>query len=96
MAEDGVTGAGRAVSFGPFQLYPAQQLLREGDSQIALGNRAMEILIALVERAGDLVSKEALIARVWPNTFVDETNLRVNVASLRRALREEVPVGAKS
>ncbi len=88
MAEDGVTGAGRAVGFGPFQLYPAEQLLREGDSQVALGNRAMEILIALVERAGELVSKEALIARVWPNTFVDETNLRVNVASLRRILRD--------
>jgi predicted ATPase/DNA-binding winged helix-turn-helix (wHTH) protein len=88
MAEDGTTGAGRSVGFGPFHLFPTQQLLREGDVRVSLGSRAMEILIALVDRAGELVTKEELIARVWPNTFVDETNLRVNVALLRRALRD--------
>jgi predicted ATPase/DNA-binding winged helix-turn-helix (wHTH) protein len=88
MAEHRAAGVGRTVSFGPFRLDPEQQLLREGDTRVVLGSRAMEILIALVERAGELVSKEELIARVWPNTFVDETNLRVNVAGLRRALRD--------
>ena len=48
----------------------------------------MDILIALVERAGELVRKDELMALVWPNMFVEETNLRVNVAQLRRALRD--------
>jgi DNA-binding winged helix-turn-helix (wHTH) protein len=44
------------------------------------------MLIALVERSGELISKEDLVARVWPHTFVDRANLTVQVASLRRAL----------
>jgi predicted ATPase/DNA-binding winged helix-turn-helix (wHTH) protein len=51
-----------------------------------LGSRALDLLIALVERAGEVVEKEELINYVWPNTFVDEANLRVHVAALRRAL----------
>jgi predicted ATPase/DNA-binding winged helix-turn-helix (wHTH) protein len=51
-----------------------------------LGGRALLILIALVERAGDLVGKDELIARVWPNTFVEEASVRVHIAALRRIL----------
>ena len=72
--------------FGPFRVLPAQQLLLEADKPVRLGSRALEILIALVERAGELVSKEDLVARVWPSTFVEEGSLRVHVAALRRAL----------
>ena len=78
--------AERAISFGPFRLLPAQRLLFEGDKPLRLGSRALEILIALVECAGELVSKDELVARVWPNTFVEEGNLKVHVAALRRAL----------
>jgi predicted ATPase len=46
----------------------------------------LEILSALVERPGNLVSKDELLARVWPETFVEESNLRVHIAALRRAL----------
>ncbi len=53
---------------------------------VRLGSRALEILIALVERPGELVSKNELMARVWPSTFVEEGNLKVQVAGLRRAL----------
>jgi DNA-binding winged helix-turn-helix (wHTH) protein len=70
----------RAVSFGPFRLLPAQRLLLEGDKAIRLGSRALDILIALVERAGELVGKDELVARVWPNTFVDESNLKFQIA----------------
>jgi predicted ATPase/DNA-binding winged helix-turn-helix (wHTH) protein len=77
---------GAAISFGPFRLLPAQQLLLEGDKPVRLGSRALDILIALIERAGDLVTKEQLVSRVWPDTFVEEGNLRVHVAALRRAL----------
>ncbi len=88
MAEDSAGGGSRTVSFGPFHLQPAQHLLREGETRVALGSRAMDILIALVNRAGQLVTKDELVAYVWPNTFVEETNLRVNIGLLRRALRD--------
>src|SRR3954453_10843482 len=63
------------ISFGPFRLVAAQRLLLEGDNPVRLGSRAFDILIALVERAGEVVSKEALITRAWPATYVEEANL---------------------
>ena len=76
------------VSFGPFCLLPTQFLLREGDKPVPLGSRALEILIALLERHGELVSKQDLMARVWPNIFVEPANLTVHMSALRRALRD--------
>jgi predicted ATPase/DNA-binding winged helix-turn-helix (wHTH) protein len=76
------------VSFGPFRLIPAQRLLLEGDKPVRLGSRALDILIALLDRPGELVSKEEIMARVWPNTFVEGANLTVHVAALRRALSD--------
>src|SRR5262245_63636480 len=76
------------VSFGPFCLLPTQFLLREGDTPVSLGSRALEILIALLERRGELVSKQDLMARVWPNVFVEPANLTVHMSALRRALRD--------
>jgi predicted ATPase/DNA-binding winged helix-turn-helix (wHTH) protein len=72
--------------FGPFRLLPARQLLLEGEKTLRVGSRALEILKVLVEHAGTLVSKEDLVARVWPGTFVEEGNLRVHMAALRRVL----------
>ena len=77
---------GRAISFGPFRLLTAQRLLLEGDKPVRLGSRAFDILAALVERAGQVVAKEALIARAWPRTFVEESNLKLQVSALRRVL----------
>ena len=51
------------VAFGPYRLLPAQRLLLEGDTPVRLGSRAFEILAALVERAGQVVGEEELIAR---------------------------------
>ena len=85
----GSAGAGPAkVSFGPFCLFPTQFLLREGDKPVALGSRALEILIALLERRGELVSKQDLMTRVWPNVFVEPANLTVHMSALRRVLRD--------
>ena len=91
MTDRPTASAKRIVSFGPFRLNSAQQLLLEGDAPVRLGARALEILVALVERAGELVSKGELMARVWPNTTVDESNLKVHVAGLRRALGDGQP-----
>jgi DNA-binding response OmpR family regulator len=80
------TPNGPEVAFGPFRLLPTRRLLLHGDQPVRLGSRALEILIALVERPGELVGKNELMARVWPRTFVEDGNLKVQVAGLRRAL----------
>ncbi len=77
---------GRAISFGPFRLFVERRLLLEGDTPARLGNRAFDILAALVERAGEVVGKQELMARVWQKTFVEESNLKMQVSALRRAL----------
>jgi DNA-binding winged helix-turn-helix (wHTH) protein len=79
-------GAARTFSFGPFHLIPTQRLLLEAGKQLRLGSRALDILIELVERHGELLSKEELMARVWPKMFVEPSNLTVHVAALRRVL----------
>jgi DNA-binding winged helix-turn-helix (wHTH) protein len=76
----------RAISFGSFRLLPSQRLLLEGGQPVRLGSRAFDILAALVERAGRVVPREELIARVWPKVFVEESNLKIQVSALRRAL----------
>jgi predicted ATPase/DNA-binding winged helix-turn-helix (wHTH) protein len=66
-------------------------LLLEGGAPVRLGSRAFEILTMLVERPGEVVEKNELITRVWPNTFIDENTLRVHVSGLRRALGDGQP-----
>src|ERR1700722_12996199 len=79
-------GGEHTFAFGPFRLLPTQRLLLEGDIPVRLGSRAFDILAALVERSGEVVAKEELIARAWPQTFVEDTNLKMQVSALRRAL----------
>ena len=86
MAYPSVASSDHAISFGPFRLVPSQQLLLEGDQPLRIGNRAFHILTTLVENAGEIVSKEDLIARVWPNTYVEDGNLRVHIAAIRKIL----------
>jgi predicted ATPase/DNA-binding winged helix-turn-helix (wHTH) protein len=76
----------RAISFGPFRLVPTQRLLLEDDNPVRVGSRALDILTALVERPGELVGKDELMARVWRGTLVEEGNLKFQVGALRRAL----------
>jgi DNA-binding winged helix-turn-helix (wHTH) protein len=76
------------VCFGPFCLLPRQFLLLEGGKPVPLGSRALEMLIALLERRGELVGKQELMARIWPKVFVDSSNLTVHMSALRRALRD--------
>lgn len=74
------------VRFGPFTLITSERLLLREGEPVRIGSRALDILIALVSQAGEVVTKEELISTVWPRTFVEEANLRVNVAALRKAL----------
>src|ERR1700688_522981 len=75
-----------AISFGPFLLIPKRRLLLKANKPLRLGSRAFDILVTLVDHPGELVSKEAIMARVWPNTFVVPANLTVHIAALRRVL----------
>ncbi|WP_338764489.1 winged helix-turn-helix domain-containing protein [Massilia sp. METH4] len=76
------------ASFGPFRLYPAQRVLLRDGRQLKLGSRAFDILAVLAERAGATVAKADLISRAWPDTIVEEANLRVHIVALRKALGE--------
>jgi len=79
----------RSFYFGPFKLFPDQLRLLRSDVPVRLGSRALAILSVLVEHAGELISKQDLLSQVWPDTFVDESNLKVNIAALRKALDED-------
>ena len=88
MSASRVASRDQDITFGGFRLIRTQKLLLEGERQVPLGSRAHAILVALVERASEVVSKEELVNEVWPGTFVEESNLRVHINALRRALRE--------
>jgi DNA-binding winged helix-turn-helix (wHTH) protein len=75
-------------SFGSFRLIPERQLLVEHGKPVNVGARGLELLRVLVEHSGKVVSKDELIACIWPDTCVSESNLKVQIAALRRALRE--------
>lgn len=74
------------VSFGPFHLNVAERSLTKNEDRVALGGRALDILVALLERAGQVVSTRELIEFVWPDVIVEEASLRVNLFNLRKAL----------
>src|ERR1700732_1744942 len=73
-------------AFGSFRLIPAQHMLLEDEKPLRLGSRALDILITLVESAGETIRKDQLMARACPDTVVEENALRVHIAALRKAL----------
>jgi DNA-binding winged helix-turn-helix (wHTH) protein len=85
------TESTEVVEFGPFRLYFRHRKLFCGHDEVGLGGRATDVLLALASRKGEVVTKEQLFEAAWPNVNVHESNLKVTVASLRRALREYSP-----
>ena len=77
-----------AISFGPFRLVISERRLETASGPVTLGGRAFDILVFLVERAGEIVGKRELLDRVWPNLTVQESSLRVHIAALRKALSD--------
>src|SRR5215468_10584226 len=78
----------KVYALGPFRLDTHNDALFRGTEPVALGRRAVALLRALVERPGALVSKDALIEAAWPGRAVEESNLPVQIAALRRVLGE--------
>src|SRR6185369_16600689 len=75
-----------AIAFGPFRLLAKSRLLEKDGAPLHLGGRALDILIFLAERAGEVVDKRELIKRIWADVNVDEGSLRFHITSLRKAL----------
>ena len=72
--------------FGPYRIDRGERLLRRGQDVVSLPPKAVDLLLALVERGGDVVEKDQLLSVVWPNTFVEEGSLARNVSLLRHTL----------
>jgi predicted ATPase/DNA-binding winged helix-turn-helix (wHTH) protein len=78
--------ADNVISFGPYSLIPARRLLLKDDAAVEVGSRGLDVLIALVEAAGEVVGQRELMERAWPNVVVGEGSLRVTIAGLRKDL----------
>jgi DNA-binding winged helix-turn-helix (wHTH) protein len=78
-----------SYELGPFRLDGGAEILFHGDEPIALGQRAVALLKVLVRQAGTPVSKDALIEGAWPGLAVEESNLTVQIAALRRVFGQE-------
>ncbi|SDH57337.1 Predicted ATPase [Pseudomonas benzenivorans] len=81
-----IRAADRVARIGAYQVLAHKRLVLADSRPLQLGSRALDILLVLLEHAGSVVSKERLIARVWPNSVVEDINLRVHIAALRKAL----------
>src|ERR1700746_2516454 len=76
----------RKLRFGPFELSIGERMLRRAGQVVPLGGRALDILIYLADRPGEVVAKQELIDHVWSDVIVEEGSLRVHVAAIRKAL----------
>jgi DNA-binding winged helix-turn-helix (wHTH) protein/pimeloyl-ACP methyl ester carboxylesterase len=74
--------------FGPFRLNPAERLLVRGEQVIALSPKVFETLVLLVRNSGHLMNKDDLMQHLWPDSYVEETNLAQNISTLRKALND--------
>src|SRR5689334_23078681 len=72
--------------FGPFRVDPEKQALLRGGEPIALHPKTFQLLLVLVRQGNQIVTKGELMKSVWPDTFVEETNLTRNIFALRKAL----------
>lgn len=88
--EQQAKGSDDSFSFGPFHLFPRRRLLLNGNKPLHVGSKALDILILLVERRGQVVTKQALMSHAWPGITVEESSLRVHTAGLRKVLGDGI------
>src|SRR5580698_6735359 len=83
-------GTGEVAAFGPFRLFPTARRLDRDGEPVEIGGRALDVLIELVKRAGQVVSKADLMSMIWADTTVVEGVLRTHIYNLRKALGDGV------
>lgn len=81
--------------FGKFRCDPREHLLLCGGEPVSLPPKAFEILVALVQSSGRLLTKDELMQQVWPDSFVEEANLTVNISPTAQSDRQGEPCGAR-
>jgi predicted ATPase/DNA-binding winged helix-turn-helix (wHTH) protein len=81
-----MTIAAEDMAFGPFRLSVRQRMLSDASGPVSLSSRAFDVLLTLIEARAGVVSKDDLMRRVWGNIVVEENNLHVQIAAIRRAL----------
>jgi DNA-binding winged helix-turn-helix (wHTH) protein/tetratricopeptide (TPR) repeat protein len=79
-------GVKQLREFGPFRVDPEQRLLLRDEQPIALSPKAFDLLLVLLEHSGQVVLKDDLMKTLWPDTFVEESNLGQQIFQLRKAL----------
>lgn len=79
------------IRFGPFTLYTQQHVLMCNGVPLSIGSRALDLLICMARRPGELLDKYELIAMAWPRTVVAECNLRAQIVAVRRVLKDKDP-----
>jgi DNA-binding winged helix-turn-helix (wHTH) protein len=84
----GPSPADTTLEFGRFWILTRRRQLLADGVPVELGTRAFDILMVLIDADGALVTKDELLALIWPGIFVDETNIKVQVSALRKALGE--------
>jgi TolB-like protein len=82
-------GDADTISFGPFTLDPRREVLTREGTQLPVGHRGIVLLKALLDARGETVAKADLMERAWPGTVVEEGNLTVQIAGLRKAIGAE-------
>ena len=87
--DDANLAAEQSLEFGRFRVLPRQRVLLAEGVPIELGTRAFELLLALLEADGALVTKDELMSRGWPGIFVAEDNLKIQIFKLRRTLGDD-------
>src|SRR5258708_32375523 len=80
------TAVHRKLRFGPFELSIGERVLRRDGQTLPLGDRALDILIYLADRPGEVIAKQELIDHVWSDVIEEAGSLRVHVAAIRKAL----------
>src|ERR1700692_654076 len=79
-------GFDQNLRFGPFELSSRERVLRRDGVVLPLGSRALDLLIYLAARPGELIAKQELIDHVWSDVTVEEGSIRVHVAAIRKTL----------
>jgi DNA-binding winged helix-turn-helix (wHTH) protein len=86
---DSASDSTASIEFGRFRVAPQRRELFADGRPIRLGGRAFDVLIALLEASGAVVSKDALMARVWPDRIVEDNSLQAQISALRAAFGAE-------